>query len=661
MAIFRRLKVAQPVSDRQPDQASLLIWAQREVVLVLKQLRRVVNWAVDWLGYVGIDYTDTPGLLDDKLLVDSTMTKTKGGAEGARTLTLGANVQNIVTEVTNNPTLITEVTQSVVNEITNVSNTTNTTLITQIVEALPTPQQVSSTLYPAEVKDPNDRGFVFCAFQPYYSCASSLWDGWTETSPGIMQKDDAGPISSAQFDGVGVIPTIPLPTGSVLPVFSPLIGKTVLAFYNGSNDEDKAKSGPYIVDDVGANWDSTPGHPEVPWLTLTHARMHRAVGYTFSSQFVSGMTFRVQNGATYGGKFITLVTSGVVLGTTPLMWASSSDSPLTAAYDALLTLPQCTQLGALTTEQTFEIDVVTGYPKQFFTPFGAVGEDPHFWTRGLNRTELPTGIYGQTAKVTVTGAGAANVALVFRLAVRHADGTFSSTFISSGIWWVRDGEHVVKWEGLLAGAVSILETDELAWQLIADTDSASLVNVKLTAWNAGRPTFLTVPFEMTITGASTGRHNDMSGRDKYVASPDPSNADPCHPYSALGPIGRQHLSFPTADVAGSILTMPAGSNMCYVSFPVGSYLSGIDTAGWLTEANRTAIITLFISDASTGSLRTLVNNADVSGSPTVYPLRLATKSGLGVGQDMMFKAPGFVQFALDNRNHVWHQLTLPES
>jgi len=110
MAIFRRYKIAQPVSDRQPDKASLLIWAQREVVLVLKQLRRVVNWAVDWLGYVGIDLTDTPGLLPDKLKVDSTMTETVGGPEGSRTLTLGASAAGVVNLITENTTEVTNLT-----------------------------------------------------------------------------------------------------------------------------------------------------------------------------------------------------------------------------------------------------------------------------------------------------------------------------------------------------------------------------------------------------------------------------------------------------------------------------------------------------------------------------------------------------------------------
>ena len=215
MSIFRRLKIAQPVSPRQPDKDSLLIWAQREVVLTLQQLRKVLNWATDWLGYVAIDKTDTPGLLPDKLLVDATMTETIGGPEGARTLTLGANAAGIVTEINNDQTLITNITNTILSDPVNVTNITQTIVenpvnVTIINEAQPTPATVASKLYSAEIPDPRDHGQCVCVFKAFYACGGSLWDGWTEVSPGVMQKDVAGPISSLQFDGVEVIPPRPV-------------------------------------------------------------------------------------------------------------------------------------------------------------------------------------------------------------------------------------------------------------------------------------------------------------------------------------------------------------------------------------------------------------------------------------------------------------------
>jgi len=51
-------------------------------------------------------------------------------------------------------------------------------------------------------------------------------------------------------------------------------------------------------------------------------------------------------------------------------------------------------------------------------------------------------------------------------------------------------------------------------------------------------TKITMPFAMSIAGASDGDHQHLIRRDQDVASADPVKADPCHPYNALGPAGR---------------------------------------------------------------------------------------------------------------------------
>lgn len=96
---WQRLKVQQPVSPRVPDEKSQLTWLQREVHLLLGQLRTVVNWSVDWLGLSGVDATDEPGTLEDKILgTTGRLTVTKTGTDGDRTLTLDVDAALTVAE-----------------------------------------------------------------------------------------------------------------------------------------------------------------------------------------------------------------------------------------------------------------------------------------------------------------------------------------------------------------------------------------------------------------------------------------------------------------------------------------------------------------------------------------------------------------------------------
>jgi hypothetical protein len=88
MAAWQKYKVHPLVTDRAPDEKSYLRWLQREVHPILREMRSVVNWIVDQLGKVGIDATDVPGNLEDKLKGSTTVTVTKSGAVGDRTITL---------------------------------------------------------------------------------------------------------------------------------------------------------------------------------------------------------------------------------------------------------------------------------------------------------------------------------------------------------------------------------------------------------------------------------------------------------------------------------------------------------------------------------------------------------------------------------------------
>jgi hypothetical protein len=530
MAIFRRLKIAQPVSDRQPDKTSLLIWAQREVVLILRQLRKVVNWAVDWLGYVGIDLTDTPGLLPDKLKVDSTMTETVGGPEGSRTLTLGASAAGVVNLITENTTEVTNLTNSVVNEITNVS--TNPTYITQIIGALPTPATVESTLYTAMVPDPRNHGQVVCCFLgPHIKGTNTPMvgsGGWTAIAPGVLQYPHVGLIPSYWLDGVDPTPAY----GHV----SSLIGKTVMVYYQGDTSvlgDEEPLQGPYVIDDVGANWVHVDGDPpDKLRLVSSFPRMHRAPDYSISSQFVQNMTFQTQTGNTYGASFITLTNASVVLGTTALTWDFTAGPTFawTQQY-RLLTGPQLISDGA--SNETLELVATTDVTiaggdivlqESFETLIGTPGLDA-----------LPAGIWkSDNEEVYLEAPGSPGSITTLRWVIRNGAGTVLFTMESPPISTTTP--TALSFQYLDAGH-SFSPTDYLEAVPWLHTTSTTPVTFHLRYSSPGHGTRFTVPFALPITGAATGRHPDLSGRE----------------------LAEQHPRFAITDVIGTATIAGSGT------------------------------------------------------------------------------------------------------
>jgi hypothetical protein len=147
---------------------------------------------------------------------------------------------------------------------------------------------------------------------------------------------------------------------------------------------------------------------------------------------------------------------------------------------------------------------------------------------------------------------------------------------------------VITWQGLHDVDVACVPTDELAWQLKTDTNSTTPVTIVLTWQDPGRTTRLTVPFELTISGASDGEHNHQHGRgiggDKDVASTDPTKSDTCHPWSALGPAGRMHTKLGVATLTGSgttrKLVMPADCSVVKLVPATSEVVYGIDRTGF---------------------------------------------------------------------------------
>jgi hypothetical protein len=394
---------------------------------------------------------------------------------------------DIVTEITNNPTVINNLTNSVVTYISN-----NPTYITEITGALPTPSTVASTLFPTEVRDPLRRRPI----------------------RGVFSFSEGSTFLGAMVPVAGTMDTLVATDGSLLLT------------YRGSLIEPV----PAVAGDLGLMWENSgtgqPGYwvyevldPGGYRFSDGRATIRRAFDSNTSATVCVGAFCQVTGGPEleYNGEFFRITSAGT-LGTTPIVIEELTTDPATETYRALLTSPQCTSLGASSDTLLNEVTVDNWTNAQFFRPdYTSV---PYFWTRGLNRTTLLAGIYQVTAKVTVTG-GDVGALTVLETAeyVRHSDGSFEAPFVGFNSPPLPPGTSVQTFQGLLAAAVSCAPTDELAWALKVHTNSATPVTVVLTWQDPGRTTRLTVPFELTITGASTGRHPDLSLRNAPLQHP----------------------------------------------------------------------------------------------------------------------------------------------
>jgi hypothetical protein len=329
----------------------------------------------------------------------------------------------------------------------------------------------------------------------------AIFAGWTEISPGIMQRDVTGPLSLVQFDGMPV--NEDNPTG-----VSRRIGNTVFAFDVSIDDASKKLTGPWIVDDVGGHIENY-GTPEQTFIQ-THARMHRAPDYSYSAAFVHGMMFQCDNGDTYGGGYFTLNSTSVVLGTTAMDWSwTTGDAPTTDDKYEALTGPQLTSEGALTTYLEMSVTGGSGFGGGSF----ADTEFPHhFDSLALGVAELGIGPYAvDVESASASGISGGAVALL-RVKLIDVDngGAVIMILDSSAITAAR----AVRFVGSPLSAPYSFSPDrrlQVKWYL--RTNSATPVTMTMAYNSSARGTKLTVPFVMPVSGASDGVHDHLSGRD----------------------------------------------------------------------------------------------------------------------------------------------------
>jgi hypothetical protein len=507
------------------------------------------------------------------------------------------------------------------------------------------PAVVESTLHTAVVPDPRNHGQVACVYaEPGTGEFAELFIDWTEIATGVMQRNTFGLLTSTFFDGVDPAPAY----GRI----SSLIGKSVIA-YRAGLCPDKEKGGIYIIDDVGASWQHAEGDPpDVFRLVSTYARMHRAPDYSFSSQFVQNMTFQVQTGNTYGTDFLTLTNASVVLGTTEITWDLTEGPTFPWVQDryCLLTGPQLTSEGA--SKETRELVATrtngdTLLQKSFFTLIGTPGLDA-----------VPAGIWkSDNESVYLDAPGSPGSITTLRWKIYNGT-TFEELFVMESSPISTIVPAALSFQYLDSGH-SFSPTDYLEATPWLHTTSTTPVTLHLRYSSPGHGTRFTVPFALAITGAATGRHNDLSGRgiggDKDVASTDSTKDDTCHPWSALGPAGRMHMKMGVATLTGSgttrKLVMPADCSVAKLVPTTNEVIYGIDRSGFSAGGMDTS-----------DEIRILV-----AATPTFTACFVHENSGMGGdamhvsddGENVEFDATGFVRFARDpttGTDGIWRRL-----
>ena len=608
---WKRYRVGQPVSSRQPNEKSLLKVVQKELWPFFQQVRDVLNWAAEWVGLAQVDVTDTPGTLQDKTLAGTGVTITVIGPDGGRQLLFSANATDITNIVTTNITNIVNQASSPTDPVTG------------------SPQTI---FYPANVPDPNNHGMVACCFLgPHTKLANTpMLVGFNEISPGVFENQVAGPMPADWFDGVTLI------NSSVPGSVSSMIGKTVIAYYQGDTSVggyEEPLQQLLVIDDPGGHWESSIGNNGNPYwhFVSTKLRMHRAPNYSFSSQYVQNMTFQVQSGNLYGTGFLRLTNASVVLGTTALTWTFTAGPTYawTDKYELLLG----GQLGSEgASNATLELSATATAGDALLHNFVTLIGTPALGA-------IPAGIWkADNEEVYLDAPGSPGSVTTLRWLVMNPTGpttifTMESAPLSNTTpmplqFQYNDSGHAFS------------PTDELEVGAWLHTTSTTPVTLHLRYNSAIRGTRITAPFGLSSPQGVT--HPALSGR---------SVADQ-HPVTSITPIVESNTGSGWLTLANG---SPAGARSSCVRWTAsGSTLDGIDKL-W---SDGTAIpdffeVCVFIVNASTGNPITINHNSTPSG--TKLPFSMA----LNAGDDfsMNVSQPTELVFRLDLPANVWRLRT----
>jgi hypothetical protein len=442
-------------------------------------------------------------------------------------------------------------------------------------------------------------------------CSPTLFSGWTEIEPGVMQKDDVGPLGEDRFDGV-----------------EPYVGMLVLAWRYGLDDDDKKLTGPYIVDDVGGHLEDV-GLPTQHWVD-TKAVLRRVSDYNVLADFTTGMIFIIGMGNFYGARYVRLTTEGqIVLGTTILDWELLQNWTPTVTYN-LLTADQTNLDAADSSTATATLNAMDG---------GLELDHPLFDTLvGIpNAGSFPAGKLQIDLDCKVSSAETGETRLSCWFGKKSQGGVYTPFWI---IWTspITTTDFAVKTISVPVEAQTLAPTDGLFLKLRAST--TSLTDVTVTVLNNGplRLSRINTTLEFPVQG--TRNHQDLTNRFMDVAS----GEDPCHPLHALGD-GRLLLCADDATVEDGVITMPANANTGIIS-ATGTF-KGIKTTRW----KKGSIVLLVFTGGSSGSPVILQHGATVGENEAPF---FHYCSGPSAGGSLTFKAqPARVWFVYDQINGRW--------
>ena len=403
------------------------------------------------------------------------------------------------------------------------------------------PDTYGGKLYTANIADAFQRPSVDCLFRAAGGCVPYLFQGFTQIATGVWRKDNTDPMAdTCDTDGV-----------------TPFVGMRVLAWSGALTDDDRAMSGPYVVDNIGGIVEDPITHV----FSYNHAQLHRAPDADSSAEVYHGLYQAVLGGTVYEGMTLQLSTADPIeLNVTPLTWAIVSP-PTPAPTKELLTAAQLSlatptivtasaEVGTSTGEQDLvtctEHDAVLGgavipgdQPFRFHVRAWVVVDDPEATT---------------TVRCYLRGTNGSFVLVATTQALHN---TTAGDFVAVGTW----GSDY---------PLDIGEKLEVVFRAVSN--SATSVRVDLTYNDAPHSTFIEIP--MAIGYAGTTEHDRLTPASR--ALPDQ------HPMSAITP---GWLQTPTTGVtvAGGLLPLasarpsPVTSNTVDVSGT--GPLVGVETTG----------------------------------------------------------------------------------
>jgi hypothetical protein len=501
------------------------------------------------------------------------------------------------------------------------------------------PAEVRSKLYPAKIDDPNNRGDLLCCFLGPHDRETNtpMLAEFAEIAHGVRQNTVTGLLPASWFDGVD-----PTPPTDGSP--SSIVGQTVLVYYQGDSSEhgdEEPLQGPWVIDDVGAQWlHVDPDPPGVLRLVSTYARMHRAPDYSYSSQFVQNMTFQVRTGNIYGTGFLRLNNPSLNLGVDAQSWTFTAGPtyPWATTY-ACLTGPQLTSQKA--SSETAENIVTTAsydgrYVEVEFPP------DSFLSLAGTPGVDMAAGLYKFAAEaVRISGSPSPGSLTNLRARLIDVDTGSMEILVADSVPITSTVDIATAFSTTLATTYALAPTKRLRLAYYIRTNSTNPITMHLRYTSASRGTWIQVPFSMPGAGTSTGRHNDLSGRDGKDGI--------CHPTSASAPSV-------STDSGGGWLWLGDGSNDgnadCVEFTITDGHFYGINK----TWSDGTAIpnfkeVCVHLVNASSGSPIVVHNAATPPDGTAFLPLVLPWNSG--DDQDLEFARPTDLWFRLDLSANVW--------